>query len=380
MAKRRFNDKWLEKQDPNNQLVSLWCSKKNDYTAACSFCKADISVDHMGFGSLKQHANGSKHKQLAGVSNISQEGKPKHQSSLSSFFIKSDPQPVKSETPPEKSVGASESTVKNCAWTLKQMTTKAEIIATLQYTDQNTPFASADNLGPCYQQQFPDSQIAKNVAIGHGKMSYVVEHGLGPYFAKLNVNNLVAGNSFFTLHFDETVTAQKRKQMDLLVRFWSEIHNEVKVKYLTSIMFGHAKAADVVTEIMQALENLSLPFKLMLSLGMDGPNVNKSILAKMNQLKKEKGYPELVQEREKKISVDIDNAMDCIKEARNLKKEGRMRDNMVSVESGEKGLDLGIEKETAGREKLKEVSTERQKIEKILLELKQFKKQRINAK
>ena len=102
MAKRRFNDKWLEKQDPNNQLVSLWCSKKNDYTAACSFCKADISVDHMGFGSLKQHANGSKHKQLAGVSNISQEGKPKHQSSLSSFFIKSDPQPVKSETPPEK--------------------------------------------------------------------------------------------------------------------------------------------------------------------------------------------------------------------------------------------------------------------------------------
>ena len=58
-----------------------------------------------------------------------------------------------------------------------------------------------------------------------------------------------------------------------------------------------------------------------------------------------------LKEREKKISVDIDNAMDCIKEARNLIKEGRMRDNMVSVESGEKGLDLGIEKETVGREK-----------------------------
>ena len=182
--------------------------------------------------------------------------KPKHQSSLSSFFMKSDPQPVKSETLPEKSVGPSESTVMNCAWTLRQMVTKAEVIATLQYTDQNTPFASADNLGPCYQQQFPDSQIAKNVAIGPRKMSYVVGYGLGPYFAKLNVNNLVAGNSFFTLHFDETVTAQKRKQMDLLVRFWSEIHNEVKVKYLTSIMFGHARAADVVTEIMQALENV----------------------------------------------------------------------------------------------------------------------------
>ena len=146
MAKRRFNDKWLEKQDPNNQLVRLLSSKKNDYTAECSFYKADITVDHMGFGFLMQHANGSKHKQLASVSNISQEVKPKHQSSLSRFFIKSDPQPVKSETLPKKSVGPSESTVKNSAWTLKQMATKAEIIATLQYTDQNTPFCKCRQL------------------------------------------------------------------------------------------------------------------------------------------------------------------------------------------------------------------------------------------
>ena len=87
-----------------------------------------------------------------------------------------------------------------------------------------------------------------------------------------------------------------------------------------------------------------------------------------------------LKEREKKISVDIDNTMDCIEEARNQIKEGRMRDNMVSVESGEGSLDLGIKKEREGREKLKEVSTEREKIEKILLEQKQFKKQKISAK
>ena len=101
--------------------------------------------------------------------------------------------------------------------TFNQSVTKAEIIATLQYADQNTPFASADNLGPCYQEQFTDSKIAKNVAIGASKMSYLVGYGLGPYFSELTVSNLVAGNSFFTLHFDETVTAQKKKQMDLLV-------------------------------------------------------------------------------------------------------------------------------------------------------------------
>ena len=32
----------------------------------------------------------------------------------------------------------------------------------------------------------------------------------------------------------------------------------------------------------------------MLSLGMDGPNVKKSILNKINEIKKEKGYQQLV--------------------------------------------------------------------------------------
>ena len=251
------------------------------------FVKWTSGVEHMGIGALRQHASFNKHRRLSGVS---KEEKPKEQLSLSSFFVKKE----KTEALPKKCVDLQESTV-NTEWTFKQSVTKAEIIATLQFADQNTPFASADNLGPCYREQFTDSRIAQNVAIGAKKMSYLVGYGLGPYFTKLTVSNLVAGNSFFTLHFDETVTAQKKKQIDLLVQFWSDIHNEVKVKYLTSIMFGHAKAVEVVTEIMQVLENLSLPFKLMLSLGMDGPNVNKSILAKLNELKKEKGYPELVQ-------------------------------------------------------------------------------------
>ena len=47
-------------------------------------------------------------------------------------------------------------------------------------------------------------------------------------------------------------------------------------------MYGHAKAQDVVTEILKALEKLAIPVKLMLSLGMDGPKMNKHILNKLN--------------------------------------------------------------------------------------------------
>ena len=59
-------------------------------------------------------------------------------------------------------------------------------------------------------------------------------------------------------------------------------------------MFGHAKLVNVVKEILTALEELDIPLKLMLSLGMDGPNVNKSILNKLNKIKKGKGFPEIV--------------------------------------------------------------------------------------
>ena len=46
------------------------------------------------------------------------------------------------------------------------------------------------------------------------------------------------------------------------------------------IMFGHAKSPDVVTEILKSSEKLAIPLKLMLSLGMDGPNWTAKLLLK----------------------------------------------------------------------------------------------------
>ena len=57
-----------------------------------------------------------------------------------------------------------------------------------------------------------------------------------------------------------------------------------------SVMFGYARAEDVVKEMLGVLDKLAIPLRLMLSLGMDGPNVNKSKMHNINQVKKEKGY------------------------------------------------------------------------------------------
>ena len=66
------------------------------------------------------------------------------------------------------------------------------------------------------------------------------------------------------------------------------------MKYLTTVVFGHAKAEDVVKEMLGVLDKLAIPLRLMLSLGMEEPNVNKSIMHKINCIKKEKGYQLLV--------------------------------------------------------------------------------------
>ena len=99
-------------------------------------------------------------------------------------------------------------------------------------------------------------------------------------------------------------------------------------------------------------------------------NEEEKMRVKLNELKEE----------EKKINQDIANVMTCIKEARNNIKDGRINKNMISVEAAERSLDVGIEKEHEGREKMKELLQERQKIENMLLEPKKIKKQKIDHK
>ena len=77
--------------------------------------------------------------------------------------------------------------------------------------------------------------------------------------------------TYFTLHFDETTTSQIKKQFDIFVRYYSDNHKEVRVRFL--------QAANGLCETLQ---KFSLPLKYLLSLSSDGPNVNKAIKTNIN--------------------------------------------------------------------------------------------------
>ena len=278
-GKRHFHNEWLNQTDCNNQLFSFWCVKKNEFIASCKFSLKDINVVHMGIGALKQHA-GKKTRQTLVTTEV------KSGAVYENFLVKKE-KPAFSDVPSTSTgLPTITSTAEKNIWWVKDLATKAEIIAAFQFASQNTPFTSAGGLPAICQVHFPDSVIAKSVSLSATKISYIVSYALSPYFIQRTVKEITEGCTFYTLHFDETLSDQVKKQMDLLLGYWSTKHQEVWVQYCTSIMFGHAKAEEVTKGMIAAMQKWDLPIKYLLFLGMDGLNVNMSICGKLNDKKK----------------------------------------------------------------------------------------------
>ena len=72
--------------------------------------------------------------------------------------------------------------------------------------------------------------------------------------------------------------------MDLTVRYWSPTRNEVWVRFYTSLFFGHAEGVKVATAMYNKMQDDGIQVDKMLTLIRDGPNVNKTIFQRMNEL------------------------------------------------------------------------------------------------
>ena len=78
--------------------------------------------------------------------------------------------------------------------------------------------------------------------------------------------------------FDETTIKQK-KQMDVLLRYFSETTNLVETRSLLPFFFARAPA-DFVVGKFQDLQNgkeYIIPWERLFNISSDGPNINKSI-------------------------------------------------------------------------------------------------------
>ena len=112
----------------------------------------------------------------------------------------------------------------------------------------------------------------------------MIADGMSKYFTQLIVKDLVKSKLPFCIHFDETTSTQVKKQMDLTLRYWSPTHEEVWITYYTSLFFGHAEGEKVAVKMYEQLVSDGIPVAKLVTLVRDGPNVNKTIFRKMEDM------------------------------------------------------------------------------------------------
>ena len=138
----------------------------------------------------------------------------------------------------------------------------AEILWLAKVSVSNLSLRSVDNIGDLFRAMFPDSKIAANFKLSCTSASYMIADGMSKYFTQLMVKSKLP----VCIHFDETTSTQVKKQMDLILRYWSPTHEEVWITYYTSLFFGHAEGEKVAVKMYEQLVSDGIPVAKLVTL------------------------------------------------------------------------------------------------------------------
>lgn len=220
MEKCKFQNLWLHKKDPNGVEISTWLRKaSNNEEGSCVVCECSFSVSK-GFQSVTQHAIGLKHK-----NNYSTK-----MSTLQSRLATTAQGGGDNENPPR--------ILATHLCSLKDQATRAEIIWTINSAIHNYSAASCDNIKSVLNAMFPGA-IPSNFSLARNKLSYLITEALGPYFYNQVIEDVK--DSFYSIEYDETTNAENQKELQLMIRYWSESKEKINVKPLKLCLLGTQK-------------------------------------------------------------------------------------------------------------------------------------------
>ncbi|CAF1514152.1 unnamed protein product [Rotaria sordida] len=243
----QFNTDWLHRVDSNNDSVNIWLKKGSTPTTfKCSLCQTgDLSCGNQGWKAIEQHMNINKHKEIL------RQWK-QHAKFRVANQTRSDSADSSTSTSTDIPI-LDTNTNKNKPLTLNDQVTKAEILWSLKVARKGLSYNLCDELNELFSSMFSDSSIAENFSIQSDKMSYVISHGLGPYFKKKN----------------------NRRYM--LLRYWSNEKQCVVNRFYKSVLLGHAYAKTIRDIIIESFATDGLNINKLLMLGRDNPNINISL-------------------------------------------------------------------------------------------------------
>ena len=82
-----------------------------------------------------------------------------------------------------------------------------------------------------FETMFPDSAIASSFQLGPDKLKYMTNREIAPY-VKEQLRNNINQTEYVVVSFDESLNHTTQScQMDLLLRYWDNHDQHVKVRY-----------------------------------------------------------------------------------------------------------------------------------------------------
>ncbi|CAF3357733.1 unnamed protein product [Rotaria sp. Silwood2] len=264
----KFNISWLEKVDSDGVPVKRWLKQGAQPSSfICTLCKtSDLYCGNKGWQSIERHMDNKKHRD-----NL------KLLKENNTFTIQTEANHNPSEA---ASSSSNISTVTLASQTkhfsFSDQVTRAEALWAMNATRHGYSYLSCNESGDLFKKMFPDSDIAQKFNMERTKLSYVISHGLGPFFHRNLVEDIKQCERF-VLCFDEQKNYQNNKQLDILFKYWSVKNQRVVTRYYKSILLGHAPAHVIKDHIINSFRTDGIDIKRLLMIGRDNPNVNKAI-------------------------------------------------------------------------------------------------------
>ena len=147
-----------------------------------------------------------------------------------------------------------------------------EIIWTLFSVTKGFSNNSATDISATIAEMFKDSAIASNFHLN--KLKYLTNWGIAPYI-KEQLKDEIAKSEYIVVSFDESLNKKTQTcQMDIVLRYWDTVDNEVKVRYWDSKFLRHTAHLHLLRHFNNSLEGIDISKVIQIS--MDGPDVNCS--------------------------------------------------------------------------------------------------------
>lgn len=197
----KYNKDW----ELTEGLGWLEADSSNAFNARCKYCNKCFKISGSGISEVRSHAKSNAHVKIA---------KFRENVGNQQTFIKD----------------ASGNTVlqrSNFILTNNEKSRKAEILWSLKCCFSNYSFHSNNGNNSLFAAMFPDSDLACKFQMSETKIKYVVQFRIASYLRECLLEDMT--KTPFTFLFDETTTAQVKKQYDGYVQYFSkkkEFHSQ----------------------------------------------------------------------------------------------------------------------------------------------------------